>query len=656
MLKIENNSIIFKKNGETVEISALGENSIRVKAYFKGSKAEHRNWALEGVQRREKGNIHESNEGLSLTNGLLKVVVSKLGEISFYNKDSLILKEQYRSFDFDQPHTPALRDVARERKANQCGNFHLRVRFEGYDNEKIYGMGQYQIPYLNLKGTKLELAQKNTQVSIPFFLSSLNYGFLWNNPAVGEATFAKNYTEFVAGGTHFLDYVLIGGDNPKEIINELTDFVGKAPKFPSNLLGLWQSKLRYRSEKEILDVANEYKRRNINLSAIVIDYFHWTRQGEWEFDKEYWPNPKRMCDELHKDNIKVFVSIWPTVDKKSKYFNEMEENGYLIKPIRGTQSYDFQGDCLITDFTDNDAQKYVFDIAKKNYLDYGIDYFWLDQAEPEFTSYDFDNYLFNLGPSIEVANCYPHYYLTAFNKGEGVSLIRSAWFGSQKNGALLWSGDVPGTFEALKDQLCAGLNVGLTGVSWWTTDIGGFSGDINDKVWRELLIRWFEWAVFTPVLRMHGDRRPWNIPPLDDRDFCGGFCHKCQANEIYRFGEETYKILLKNLRLRESLKPYIESLYEESSRNGSPIMRTMFYEFPNDKKCYDVEDQYMFGDKYLVAPILNFGERKRKVYLPIGSWKEIHSNKTYLGKQEIEVDAPLDEIPVFEKIVKVKSL
>ena len=159
MLKTENNSIIFKKSGETVEIFALGKNSIRVKAYSKGSEVEYRNWALEGVER-EKGNIQESNDVLSLTNGLLKVVVSKLGEISFYNKDSLILKEQYRSFDFDQPHTPALRDIARERKANQCGNFHLRVRFEGNDNEKIYGMGQYQIPYLNLKGTKLELAQK----------------------------------------------------------------------------------------------------------------------------------------------------------------------------------------------------------------------------------------------------------------------------------------------------------------------------------------------------------------------------------------------------------------------------------------------------------------------------------------------------------------
>ena len=231
-----------------------------------------------------------------------------------------------------------------------------------------------------------------------------------------------------------------------------------------------------------------------------------------------------------------------------------------------------------------------------------------------------------------------------------VNLLRSAWAGSQKYGNVVWSGDVPSTFEAFADQIAAGLNMGLAGIPWWTTDIGGFmTDDVKDPDFRELLIRWYEFAVFSPVLRMHGDRGPYDIPPLDNRDFGGGYLHTGQDNELWSYGEENFKIMKDQLSLRHSLIPYIKSLYEEASANGSPLLRTLFYEFPEDKKAWEVYDEYMFGSKYLVAPILHLHEFEREVYLPEGTWKEIRSGKVYMGGQVIKADAPIEAIPVFER-------
>jgi len=427
----------------------------------------------------------------------------------------------------------------------------------------------------------------------------------------------------------------------------------------NDVLGLWQCKLRYRTQDEVLSVARKYKELGIPLDVIVIDFFHWTRQGDWHFDPEYWPDPKAMVDELHSMGTKVVVSVWPSVDRKSENFEEMYERGLLMTTERGTiESYDFQGDCLIIDVTNPEAREFIWEKCKKNYYDYGIDMFWLDNAEPDLAVYDYDNYRYHMGTALEVANIYPKLYAKAFTDGitaEGnadnmLHLVRCGWVGSQKYSTLIWSGDVPSTFESLQDQLAAGLNMGLAGIPWWTTDIGGFmTDDVADPVFRELLIRWYEFAVFTPILRMHGDRGPHNIPPLSDKDFGGGYLYTGQPNELWSYGEDNMKIMLDYLKLRWSLKPYIEKLMKEAHEDGSPLMRTMFYEFPDDAKCWEVTDQYMFGDKYLVAPILEAGMSERKVYLPAGKWENIHNHRIYEGSDTITCDAPLDIIPVFER-------
>ena len=257
-----------------------------------------------------------------------------------------------------------------------------------------------------------------------------------------------------------------------------------------------------------------------------------------------------------------------------------------------------------------------------------------------------------------MSNIYPQMYSKAYydemsklSDRPVVNLLRSAWAGSQKYGNVVWSGDVPSSFEAFYDQVQCGLNMGMAGIAWWTTDIGGFmTDDVNDPDFRQLLIRWYQFAVYSAVLRMHGDRGPFNIPALDDRNFGGGYLHTGQSTEIWSYGEDNFKIMKDYLELRYSMKDYIKSLFDEAAENGSPLLRTMFYEFPEDKKCWELQDQYMFGAKYLVAPIFQLNQFQREVYLPAGQWKLTSDGTVYEGGQTVTVDAPIEYMPVFEKI------
>ena len=240
--------------------------------------------------------------------------------------------------------------------------------------------------------------------------------------------------------------------------------------------------------------------------------------------------------------------------------------------------------------------------------------------------------------------------MSAENKGTVVNLLRCAWAGSQKYGNVVWSGDVPSTFEAFADQLQCGLNMGLAGIPWWTTDIGGFmTDDVNDPDFRQLLIRWYQFAVYSPVLRMHGDRGPYNIPPLDDRDWGGGYLHTGQPNELWSYGEENYAIMKKYYDIRIELHDYIKGLYAQAHENGSPLLRTMFYEFPEDERCWELQDQYMFGSDYLIAPILHLNEWKRDVYLPAGKWTLTSTGELFEGGRTISVDAPIEYMPVLKR-------
>lgn len=669
----ENGALVCRRLGETLRIEAWGKDAFRVRATMAHSFSGN-DWALtesvenHGAQIQIEEEDHWVGDGTidkreiaSITNGRLKAVVNFAGILSFYRDDKLILREYFRNYDGTlSKESRCLKIVSRQWKGVIGGSeYSLHLKFESDPSEKIFGMGQYQQSCMDLKGCVLDLEQRNSQISVPFAVSSLGYGFLWNNPAVGRVTFGKNYTEWTASATREMDYWITVADTPKEILENYTAVTGRAEMFPEELMGLWQCKLRYRTQDEVLSVARQYQKEGIKIDQIVIDFFHWTLQGDWKFDKKYWPNPKAMVDELHSMGIKVIVSVWPSVDRKSENFGPMMERGLLIRTERGAaQTYDYQGDCVEIDPFNPETRKYIWEVCKKNYYDYGIDAFWLDNSEPDYGVYDFENYRYCDGPALALSNLYPQMFSRAFyeemakqNRGTVVNLLRSGWAGSQKYGNVIWSGDIPSTFEAFADQIQGGLNMGLAGIPWWTTDIGGFmTDDVDDPDFRQLLIRWYQFAVYSPVLRMHGDRGPYNIPPLDERDWGGGYLHTGQPNELWSYGEDNYAVMRKYYDIRISLHDYIKELYEEAHTNGSPLLRAMFYEFPEDTKCWELQDQYMFGDRFLVAPILHLNEWKREVYLPAGKWKLTSTGEVYDGGRTISVEAPIEYMPVLERI------
>ena len=660
MLRTENNKIIFHYDAEELWVEGWGENGLRVRA-TKNAQMPDEDWALNpsGRNAAETEQTEQTEDGAWIRNGKAELFITNGGKITVYDKNGKLLMEEYwrNRRDVTDRKCSAIEVEAREFRPNIGGDYHLTMRWESLDKkEKLYGMGQYQQPYLDLKGLDIELAHRNSQASVPFLISSMGYGLLWNNPGIGRAVLGKNIMSFEAFATKTLDYWITVGDTPSEIEEAYAEVTGTVPMMPEYGMGFWQCKLRYQTQEELLKVAREYKRRGLPLDVIVIDFFHWPKQGEWKFDPVYWPNPDAMVKELKEMGVELMVSIWPTVDRMSENYEEMLEKGYLIRTERGFRvGLDFQGATIHYDATNPKARDYVWEKAKKNYYDKGIKIFWLDEAEPEYTAYDFDNYRYYRGTDLEIGNIYPVDYAKTFYEGmeaEGqeniVNLLRCAWAGSQKYGALVWSGDIASSFDSMRNQLAAGLNMGLAGIPWWTTDIGGFhGGDPNDPAFRELFARWFQWGAFCPVMRLHGDREP-RQPQYGTTG--GAACCSGAANEVWSYGEEVYEICKTYMELREKLRPYTRTLMQEAHEKGTPVMRTLFYEYPEDTLCWEIEDEYFYGSDLLVAPVLEAGARTRKVYLPqSAAWVDCRTGTEYNGGQWVEADTPLEWTPVFLK-------
>jgi alpha-D-xyloside xylohydrolase len=594
--------------------------------------------------------INGAEQTATLVHGRARVQVDGAnGLVSFHRSDTgaEVLREQPAHFWWPG---------SRHFEAAGAGFHRIEQRFAAYPDERIYGLGQHGHGRLDQKGMVLELAQRNGEVSIPFALSNRGYGLLWNSPAVGRVEFAANGTRWVSDRARQIDYWLTVGDSPAAIMTAYAGATGFPSAMPAWASGFWQSKLRYRDQTELLEVAREYARRGLPLSVLVIDYLHWRHLGDWDFDAEAWPDPRAMVDEVRALGIEPAVSVWPSVSPLSDSYLAMRNAGMLaVTDNGGTMTGNWPDDggspteigVAFYDSTDERARAYLWEKLQANYYKLGIRAFWLDACEPEIRPAPHTlNYA--AGPGCEVANLYPREHargvfehMRAAGEAEVLSLVRSAWAGSQRYGVALWSGDIPTTFPALAASIRAGLNVALSGIPWWNTDIGGFhGGDPDDEHYRELVVRWFQFGAFCPIFRLHGHREPrTSRGPVGDG---GG------PNEVWSYGPEAYEAITAMLRLRERLRPYIHTHLREGQRTGIPLMRPLLLAFPDDAAAWDVEDEYLFGPDILVAPVTEFGARQRRVYLPAGAqWTHADSGHRYSGGSHVTVDAPLHRIPLF---------
>ncbi len=675
----DQNGILLERGVERLFIQPWGRDGIRVRMTAE-AEMDGNDWALSDQPEKtdwrveteevdmtdpwyrgaEYARYHQKGRKWRLINGKITALLSEEGWLSFLNqKGETLLREYWRNRDRVSRYAVPVGVAGRELKPIPgTRDYSLTALFEADDREKIYGMGQYQMAQLNKKGTVLDLEHRNSQASVPFYVSSLGYGFLWNNPATGQVIFGNNRTEWRNPSARKMDYYITAGDTPAEILEHYTAVTGRTPKMPEYGIGFWQCKLRYRTQEEVLEVAREYKRRKLPLDVIVVDFFHWPLQGDWKFDPEYFPDPEGMVRELREMGIETVVSIWPTVDERSENYGPMADRGYLMRTDRGNalSGSGWMGANVYYDATHPGAREYVWQRAKENYYDKGVRIFWLDEAEPEIGPYEFDNWRYYRGPARQVTNIYPREYARGFYEGmkaegqeEIISLVRCAWAGSQKYGALTWSGDIHSSFRAMKEQLQAGLSMGMAGIPWWTCDLGGFiGGDPTDEGFRELMARWFAWGCFLPVFRLHGERSPWYVREVTYKENGRQVLSSGAANELWSFGEKNYEIMKRYLFIRENLRPYIRETMRRTSETGEPVMRPLFFDFPEDPAAWACESAYMFGKDILVSPVTAAGVDTWDVYLPAGeNWVESATGKRFAGGQSVKAKADLAVIPVF---------
>ncbi|MEZ0472821.1 TIM-barrel domain-containing protein [Luteimonas salinilitoris] len=684
--------------------------------------------------------------------------------------------------------------------------FAIRQRFESPDDEAIYGTGQHQQGWMDLKGRDVELLQNNIDNAVPYLVSSRGYGLLWDNNAItrlgdprglqplpqslklydasgeegaltarysvageqklerreseinyqyikdlehfpaelkggdgrvqaswegeiealspGRHTFSLYGSEYIKlwiddelvidrwrqnwnpwhhefalemqpGQRHqlriewdlidpsyiallhrdplpadeaddlslwseaspFIDYYFVAGDSADEVIAGYRELTGKAVLLPKWAYGFWQSRERYKTQDELLDVLAEYRRRELPIDNIVQDWSYWPEDawGSHDFDAARFPDPKGMVDQVHAQNAQVMISVWPKFYPETEHFKELDAKGHMYKRNIEVGERDWIGKGYLNSFYDPYAEEgrqiYWRQIQDKlNVL--GFDAWWLDATEPDVHSnLDIEERKARttptaLGPSTEFFNSYSLPHAEGVYRGDRAAdpdkrvfiLSRKAFAGTQRAATALWSGDVVSRWDDLREQVAAGVNTAMAGLPNWTFDIGGFAVEKRYEnqdpahlpEWRELNTRWFQFGAFVPLFRSHGQfpyREIWNIAPE---------------------GTPYHDSMAYYLKLRYTLLPYIYTLAGDTYHRDGSIMRGLAMDFPDDPEVRDINDQYLFGPAFLVSPVGEFGATSRPVYLPAGSaWYDFYSGRRFDGGQRIDADAPLTRMPLF---------
>ena len=438
-----------------------------------------------------------------------------------------------------------------------------------------------------------------------------------------------------------IDYYFLYGPSIDRVISSYRGLTGQAPMPPKWALGYWQSKERYKSQQELLDIVGQYRAQHLPLDVIVQDWLYWAPHpwGSHEFDADRYPNPTQMMTDLHAEHAHLMISVWAKFDVGSANANELSAvNGLYPKVIPYVYP---PGNGQWYDPFNPAARKIYWAQMSRELFSHGIDGWWLDASEPELSGNwgEFRDFTTAAGPGAKVFNAYPLEHSRAIYEGQRketdkkrvVILTRSAYAGQQRNGAATWSGDIGGSWNVFANEIPAGLNFCLSGIPYWTTDVGGFfvgyPGGSSNPDYAELFTRWFEYGAFCPIFRVHGTDT---------------------SKEMWRFGPTTETTLLKYDDLRYRLMPYIYSQAWQVTHGSSTLMRALVMDFPNDAKACEIKDEFLFGPSMLVCPVTKQGATTRDVYLPAGTtWTDFWTGKTYPGGQTIAAAAPIDTMPLY---------
>jgi len=513
--------------------------------------------------------------------------------------------------------------------------------------EAFYGLGQHQAGVLNYRGESVDIAQDNTNISVPMLLSSNGYGIFWNNGS--RMRFNNRFVHALYISSEVadsIDYYFLYGPDFDKIVASYRELTGQAPLFGKWAYGYWQCKNRYESQQELEGIAAKYRELHIPLDNIVQDWFWWNVMGEPVFNKNY-PDPKGLMDTLHKEHVHIMFSVWPYFRPGSPVYDDMDRKGLFIDKTK-VSAFHPAGMALYDAFNP-EARKYYWKLMDDALFKIGADAWWLDTTEPETEGLETNilvTHRVAAGNGARYANEFPLMTTTAVYQGQRAQseekrvfiLSRSGYAGVQRNSVALWSGDVDTTWETFRRQIPAGLNLSVSGIPYWTTDIGGFvTGNPDDPKYRELYIRWFQFGVFSPVFRAHGTRVP-------------------SQNEIWSYGPEAQAILTDYDKLRYRLMPYIYSLAWKTTSEGYTSMRPLVMDFREDTRAQNVSDQFLFGPALLVSPVVEPGATSRRVYLPDAAWYDFWTGSKIQGAKSADVPAPIERLPLFVRAGSILPL
>lgn len=669
-----------------IEVQFFTPSVVRIVKSPVGAEVEKQSFSV--IAKPEKVNLKTSvkDNKIVLNSGQLAVSVdARTGAVTYMSEDGKAL--------LTEKGAPQFIDF------NDAGSktYNVLQSFTLDKDEAIYGLGQLQHGKMIQRNLTKNLVQGNVEDVSPFFQSTKGYGVFWDNYSPTLFTDNESETSFRSEVGECVDYYFMYGKNADGVIAQVRNLTGQAPMFPLWTYGYWQSKERYKSQEEVVDVVRKYRELGVPLDGIIQDWQYWGHNYLWnamDFQNPTFNNPQKMIDDVHTLNAHMAISIWSSFGPMTKPYRELDKKGMLFNfttwPQSGLESWppnmEYPSGVRVYDAYHPEARDIYWKYLNDGIFKLGMDAWWMDSTEPDHLDWkpeDMDTKTYmgsfrkvrNAYPLMTVGGVYDHQRAVTLDKRVFI-LTRSGFLGQQRYGANVWSGDVASTWESFRNQIPAGLNFSLCGMPHWNSDIGGFFAGHYNKSWnddsasknplyQELYVRWLQFGTFNPMMRSHGTD---------------------VYREIYKFGkkgEPVYDAIEKMISLRYSLLPYIYSTSWEVTNRQSSFMRALMMDFVDDRKVWDINDEYMFGKSILVAPVayaqytpeavvkvseeegwnrdgskkteadaaVDFTKPKStQVYLPAGTlWYDFWTNEKHEGGRDITKETTLDILPLYVK-------